>query len=538
MEGLKYRCVMIDSSRNAVMNMDTAREMIHMLADMGYNAMMLYTEDTYEVDSEPYFGYLRGRYGKEDIKELDRYAKAHGIELMPCIQTLGHLSTIMRWPQYGKLQDGTDTLCAEEEKVYELIERMFSTIAECYTSRVINVGMDEADSMGLGNYLKKHGYHERLEIFGKHLKRVCEIAEEYGFTICMWSDMFYKLATGTFYGADDADITDEQADKIRRMIPKNVRLVYFDYWNWDKEHFDHHMKLHKKLAEDIWFAGAVWGFVGYAPHNAFSIDAGKRALAACMDNRLRNVMITMWGDDGAECSRFSLLPSLYYDACLLNGVTDEDEIKRGFEALFDISFDAFMLLDYPNTTNDRQNNNADKYLLFNDPFTGIYDPAIPENEGEKYTACGKKLAVYTEHERWGYLFKTSKALCDVLEIKANLGQRTRRAYQKKNMEELQRIIIDYEECIRRLNVFYEAYEEQWMVENKPYGFEVQDIRIGGLIRRIEHCKKRLEKYFQDKSSAIPELEEHLMEPFGNGGTYQPQDYCIEKWSKIVSVNTV
>lgn len=533
-----YRCVMVDCSRNAVMNMDTARDMICVLADMGYNAVMLYTEDTYEVDDEPYFGYLRGRYGKEDLKALDRYAKEHGVELMPCIQTLGHLSTIMRWPQYGKLQDGADTLCAEEEKVYELIDHLFSTIAECYTSRVINVGMDEADSMGLGNYLRKHGYRERLEIFGRHLRRVCRIAEKYGFTMCMWSDMFYKLATGTFYGADDADITDEQAEKIRGLIPNNVRLVYFDYWNWEQAHFDHHMKLHKKLAEDIWFAGAVWGFVGYAPHNAFSIDAGRRALAACKENQVRNVMITMWGDDGAECSRYSLLPSLYYDACILKGILDENEIKKGFEEQFGIPFDAFMLLDYPHTTNDRENNNADKYLLFNDPFTGIYDPAIPSDEGAKYTACSKKLAAYTKHERWGYLFRASKALCDVLEIKANIGQRTRQAYQQENREELQGLVGDYEECIHRLNVFYEAYEEQWMTENKPYGFEVQDIRIGGLVRRMEHCKKRLETFLRDGKDPIPELEAELMDPFGNGEVCQTQDFCIEKWSKIVSVNTV
>lgn len=538
MNEFKYRCVMIDNSRNAVMNMDTARNMIRTLAEMGYNAVMLYTEDTYEVDSEPYFGYLRGRYSKEDIKELDAYAKANGVEFMPCIQTLGHLSTIMRWPQYAGIKDGDDTLCAGDEKVYELIDHMFSTLAECYASRIVNVGMDEAESLGLGNYLKKNGYQERLEIFGKHLQRVSEIAQKYGFTVCMWSDMFYKLATGTFYGADDANITDEQARRIRAMIPDNVRLVYFDYWNWEKAHFDLHAKLHKKLADDVWFAGAVWGYVGYAPHNAFSIEAGRTALASCKENQIQNVMITMWGDDGAECSRFSLLPSLYYDACLLNGITDETEIKRRFEEVYQIPFDDMMLLDYPGTTNDHLNNNADKYLLFNDPFTGIYDPAIPENEGQKYTKCSKKLAVYSEHDRWGYLFRAAKALCDVLEIKANLGQRTREAYRSNNRDALEIVICDYTECIRRLEVFYHAYEEQWMIENKPHGFEVQDIRLGGLQRRLEHCKARLEKYLRGDIQVIPELEEELMEPFGNGGEFKPQDFCIEKWSRIVSVNTV
>ena len=37
---------------------------------MGLNSMMLYTEDTYTVDNYPYFGYLRGRYSKEELKEI------------------------------------------------------------------------------------------------------------------------------------------------------------------------------------------------------------------------------------------------------------------------------------------------------------------------------------------------------------------------------------------------------------------------------------------------------------------------------------
>ena len=33
--------------------------------------MQLYTEDVYEPEGEAYFGYLRGRYTKRELKELD-----------------------------------------------------------------------------------------------------------------------------------------------------------------------------------------------------------------------------------------------------------------------------------------------------------------------------------------------------------------------------------------------------------------------------------------------------------------------------------
>ena len=47
---------------------------------------MLYKEDTYEVNEEPYFGYMRGRYSKAEMKQIDAFARSIGITVVPCIQ--------------------------------------------------------------------------------------------------------------------------------------------------------------------------------------------------------------------------------------------------------------------------------------------------------------------------------------------------------------------------------------------------------------------------------------------------------------------
>lgn len=538
MKELKHTGLMIDCSRNAVMNLTTVKKTIDIMEKLGMNTLMLYTEDTYEIEGEPFFGYLRGRYSKAELKEIDAYARTHQIELIPCVQTLAHLNTIMRWSQYAAMRDVNDILCVGEEEVYVLIEKMFATLAECFHSRIVNVGMDEAGAIGLGKYLEKHGYQNRLEILGKHLKRVSQIAEKYGFTLCMWSDMFYKLLTGTFYGEKVADISQEQADKIASMIPENVQLIYWDYWSWEPEHYDEHICNHQKFAKDMWFAGALWNWVGFAPHNAFSMEAGKKAIASCKKNTVQNIFFTMWGDDSAECARFSLLPALYHNVCQIKGITDEAEMKRGFEDIFGIAFDDFLLLDYPGTPNDRLNNNADKYLLYNDPFFGTLDMAIVEDEGQHFADCAKKLEPYTDHPEWGYLFEAAKALAEVLELKANLGQQTRAAYQNQRMEDLKALIPVYVETAERIQKFYAAFEKQWMKENKPHGFEVQDIRLGGLKQRILHCAERLQRYVDEEVDSLPELEEQLLEPFGTGAEYEPHDFCENDWKKIVSVNVV
>ncbi|MBQ7368784.1 MAG: family 20 glycosylhydrolase, partial [Clostridia bacterium] len=167
--------VMLDCSRNMVMNVAGVKKFIDILAKIGYNRLMLYTEDTYEIKGEPMFGYMRGRYSGEEIKEIDSYALSKGIELVPCIQTLAHLNQLSRWlPYCWEIFDNESTLLVDDDRVYALIDKMFETCAENYTTKNIHIGMDEAHGMGLGKYFDKHGYEPRSEIFLRHLNKVYE----------------------------------------------------------------------------------------------------------------------------------------------------------------------------------------------------------------------------------------------------------------------------------------------------------------------------------------------------------------------------
>ena len=51
---------MIDCSRNAVPLVETIHTFIRYIALMGFNTLLLYMEDTYKVEGEPFFGYFRG----------------------------------------------------------------------------------------------------------------------------------------------------------------------------------------------------------------------------------------------------------------------------------------------------------------------------------------------------------------------------------------------------------------------------------------------------------------------------------------------
>ena len=75
--------IMLDMSRNAVMHVRALKEYISTLSDMGYNTLLLYTEDTYEIPGEPYFGHFRGRYSQTGLDRGPDFvllARAYGLE--------------------------------------------------------------------------------------------------------------------------------------------------------------------------------------------------------------------------------------------------------------------------------------------------------------------------------------------------------------------------------------------------------------------------------------------------------------------------
>ena len=306
MNKFSHFSVLVDMSRNAVMNVASVKKFIDYLSAMGYNSIQLYTEDTYELNDEPYFGYMRGRYSKDELKEIDRYAISKGIEVIPCIQTLAHLNQIFKWDRFAEINDFGDELLVDEPKTYEFIDNALATVKETFTSRRINICMDEANMVGLGKYLRRHGYVNRLELLVRHLNKVNELVIKHGFKPMMWSDLYFTLTNQAY--RDDASKLDKSA---LSNVPKNIDICYWDYYSTDKKHFDNMIEKHRVFDNELWFAGGAWCWIGFTPHNSYSIKHIKSALTSCAEKGVKNAIITLWGDNGKECSYFNRIASSY-----------------------------------------------------------------------------------------------------------------------------------------------------------------------------------------------------------------------------------
>lgn len=501
--------VMLDMSRNAVMKPEEVMRFMDVLKKMGYNTVGLYLEDVYQIDGEPYFGYLRGRYTAQEIKEIDGYAKSIDMQVIPYIQTLAHLNGLVRHSAYQDVFDLEDVLLIDEPKTYRLIEKMLAFCAENFSSKIINIGMDEAFNVGLGNYLKKHGYKDKYEILLRHLNKVVDIAKKHGLTPNMWSDMFFRIACGGYEPAVDIP------DSVKELVP-DVGLEYWDYYHKDKAFYDGMFKSHFKFNKRVCFAGGAWCWHGFAPLSTYSLQTMKPAMQSVREHGVKDVIITMWGDGGHECSFYSLLPVLYAIRQFADGNYDMDKIEKGFEQLIGLNYKDFMLLETPNLFDFSevldQPHNPCRVLLYSDIFMGYLDKNLQNHQKSiPYGVYAEKLNdAKNRAGDYAYVFDFMAKLCSALELKAEMGIKLRKAYKNNDKIQLKKLTSDIDLIKERVYAFHKAFSILWHKENKPYGFEIHDARLGGLIMRLTTCKERLIDYLEGKVQNIPELEEEIL----------------------------
>lgn len=511
---------MIDASRNAVMNVAGTKEFLRQMAAMGLNLAMLYTEDTYEVPDYPYFGYFRGRYTKEEIKELDDYANDLGIEMIPCIQTLGHLYQVLQHGTHSSIQDTSDVLLVGEEQTYAFLEKIIKAASEPFRSNRIHIGMDEAFGVGTGRYKQLNGERDTFAIMNEHVKKVTEITEKLGLESMMWSDMYFRAGskTGDYY-----DTESQVPEQIIEEIP-NVDMVFWDYYHEDKAAYTNYLKKHIDMKQKVIFAGGVWTWNGIAPNYGKSIETTKAGLSAAKDLKISEVFATMWGDDGGETPILSAFPGLLIFAELSYTDTIDYAILNDVSAFnTGVTFDEFMLLneldETPGVVKDNITTSAgSKVLLWQDPLLGRYDKNIEGLDlNSHYKQLAGKLAPLSEKGKYRELFAFYTQLAAVLSTRAEFGVKLKEAYNQQDRSELGKLMAVAAWLQKEHEELRLLHRKVWMFYNKPFGWEVLDIRYGGIIARLQTVEDRLRSYLSGELDRLEELEEERLKgPAGKG----------------------
>ena len=135
------RALMIVCSRGGVPSITFLKRTALRLSLLGLTHLGLYLEDLFEVPDLPFLGFGRGGYTRGEIRELDDFCAEIGIELFPCIQTLGHLEHVFKNPRFRKYSDGPRILNGSSPEARAFMEHLILSASALFRTNRIEPGV-------------------------------------------------------------------------------------------------------------------------------------------------------------------------------------------------------------------------------------------------------------------------------------------------------------------------------------------------------------------------------------------------------------
>ena len=509
----KTLSLMLDISFRGPISLDGIKEYFRYLATMGYNQIWFYAEDMYEMPEKyKHFGYMRGRYSTAELRELDDYAYNIGIEIVPCIQTLGHMSHYLHWGEASPYRENGSVLKPGDEKTYEFIRDMLVASSSAFRSKRIHVGLDETAGLGLGASLKRDGYRQPIDVFQEHVQKVASMCEELGLRPMMWNDMVfcYCSKNHTKY-----DLETELSPEVMARIPKNMDLIH---WNYEDENCNlEYIKKTRKTGNPVIFAGGVWIFGGALPDNAWSEYFHEKSIADCKAGGVDEICMTVWSY-GTTIYQTSLLEANRFAELTFEDTSEK--LKERFEFLTGASFDGFYdmsnlhalykegKIDYDSMPYDERF--YGNKFMWQDIMLGVFDEKLyREPRAEHYKLIAEEYAeLITRQDEWCWLYEYCYAIFKMLSIKCFIAERIAPAYKSGDKATLRLIL---EEKLPALETAWLDVADAHMVHKdefmRPFGTEATDRMYGTMIMRTRYAMHRLADYLSGRVDSLAELAE-------------------------------
>jgi hexosaminidase len=197
-----------------------------------------------------------GCYTKAELRELVRYTKARGIEIVPEIDMPGHaLSVMAAYPELACLDEPVEVAtrfgvtdfskklyCAGSEKTFTFLFDLLDEILAIFPFEYVHIGGDEAvkDDWKRCEKCQKvrreHGLKNERELQGYFLNRIIAYLESIGKRAIVWNDGLCDTLSGSAVCQHWIPWTHEGPDRTARhlnaggqAILSPVTRMYFDY---------------------------------------------------------------------------------------------------------------------------------------------------------------------------------------------------------------------------------------------------------------------------------------------------------------------
>ncbi|XP_069510706.1 hexosaminidase D [Ambystoma mexicanum] len=173
---------------------------------LGASGLLIEYEDTFPYDGDLECLRAQYAYSHAEIEEIQNLANAHSLEVIPLVQTFGHLEFVLKHQQFSHLREMENfpnALNPHKEESLQLVGAMLRQVMDAHRNvKWFHIGADEVYYLGEG----KESQHCLLEaectverLFLDHVKAVAgHLASSFpSVTPIIWDDMLRNTSEET-----------------------------------------------------------------------------------------------------------------------------------------------------------------------------------------------------------------------------------------------------------------------------------------------------------------------------------------------------
>lgn len=314
---LAIRGVMIDISRSKVPTLKTLKQMVRLFSDLKYNQMQLYVEG-FSYEYKGFEEVLKdNNYIKlDDYLELESFANANYIDLVPNQNGFGHMSDWLALDKYHKLAeciDGFDiwgshrapsTLDPTNKESQKLVKKMYDDMLPYFKSKYFNMNFDEPYELGHGNSKALCDQTSKEQVYIDFLTPLYKYVKKYQKTPMIWGDVLIN-----------------HPDSISKL-PKDLIFIDWGYnLNYD---FDSHGEILKEKKTKFMMAPGTSTWSTITGRYYDMVGSITNSSAAVKKYNGLGLLVTDWGDVGhLQYLPFSYPGFIYGAQCAWSSPNEE-----------------------------------------------------------------------------------------------------------------------------------------------------------------------------------------------------------------------
>ena len=229
------------------------KQLFPYMKDMGATGLLMEYEDAF-----PYWGSLeslsaKNAYTRQEIAEILKAAKDSSLEVIPLIQSLGHMESSLKLKEYAELREVPNypqVICPTHNRTVPLIKNIIDQVIELHPGiNWLHIGADEVYNMGecmRCQAMMASRQWGKSEMYLYHIKRIAKYVKDiYDVQPIIWDDELRKTPEATIRKAKIKEYVEIMVWKYSPGILVEMRM---DVWEKYMENFN-----------GIWIASAFKG---------------------------------------------------------------------------------------------------------------------------------------------------------------------------------------------------------------------------------------------------------------------------------------